>query len=523
MTGRHHLGRRTAIAAACALLGLGVTGAGARAASFTSNPSSPRVGPTGGESVSFSGSTALLGTLTWSWNFGDGSSGSGQSPSHTYGAPGTFHVTLTVSNGVDPPETALGDVNAVADQAPAASFTFTPPAPTPGQRVTFKSTSTDPDGPISALAWDLNDDGTFGDGTTATVSRTFSTAGPHNVHLKVTDDLGATKTSSQTVTVNQPPVSSFTSAPLKPIEGDTVTFTSTSSDADGTIVSQKWDLNGDGAYDDATGATATRKFTTPGANPVGLRVTDDKGAFTTVTATVVVAANQKPVASFAFSPASPAAGDVVTFTSSSKDADGSVVKQEWDLDGDAVFDNATGATAKRSFHAGPHRVTLRVTDDRGAIATTFQTITVAAKAAPGGGSSTFNSTSPVVKPTPTKSGPSALSPFPIISLRGRLTRRGALIQGLEVLQLARGTRVEVRCLGRSCHFRKKVRIARARSSRVRFPEVQHSLRSGTLLQVFVTRPGLIGKYTSFRIRRGSTPKRRDRCLVPGAPHPTRCA
>src|SRR5436309_13203127 len=108
MTGRQHLGRRTAIAAACALLGLGVTSAAARAASFTSSPSSPRVGPTGGDAVSFNGSSALLGTLTWSWDFGDSATGTGQSPQHTYGAPGHYNVTLTVSNGVDPPETALG-------------------------------------------------------------------------------------------------------------------------------------------------------------------------------------------------------------------------------------------------------------------------------------------------------------------------------------------------------------------------------------------------------------------------------
>src|SRR4051794_8307620 len=447
MTGRHHLGRRTAIAVACALLGLGASSAGARAASFTSSPSSPRVGPAGGDQVSFSGATAQIGPLTWAWDFGDGGSGSGQSPNHTYGAPGGYTVTLTVGNGTTT-ETATGTVHVVADQAPVASFTFTPPAPTPGQRVNFKSTSTDPDGPISAFSWDLNDDGVFGDGTTANVSRTFTTAGPHNVHLKVTDDLGATQTFSQTVTVNQPPVASFTYAPLKPIEGDTVTFTSTSSDADGTIVSQAWDLNGDGAYGDATGATATRKFTTPGSNPVGLRVTDDKGAVTTVTATVVVAANQKPVPTFAFSPASPTAGDIVTFTSSSKDADGAVVKQEWDLDGDGTFGDATGATAKRSYDAGPHRVTLRVTDDRGATATTFQTITVAAKPSAPTGSSTFSSTSPSVKPAPSKNAPfSPLNPFPIISLRGRLTRNGALIQGLEVLQLPRGARVEVRCKG----------------------------------------------------------------------------
>src|SRR5436305_2969289 len=113
MTGRHHLGRRTAIAAACALLGLGASSAGARAASFTSSPSSPRVGPTGGDQVSFNGATAQIGPPTWSWDFSDGRSASGQSANHTYGPPGSHTGTATVGNGTTT-ETATGTVDAVA-------------------------------------------------------------------------------------------------------------------------------------------------------------------------------------------------------------------------------------------------------------------------------------------------------------------------------------------------------------------------------------------------------------------------
>jgi VCBS repeat-containing protein len=36
--------------------------------------------------------------VSWHWDFGDGQSSTDQSPSHTYAAPGTYHVTLTVTD-----------------------------------------------------------------------------------------------------------------------------------------------------------------------------------------------------------------------------------------------------------------------------------------------------------------------------------------------------------------------------------------------------------------------------------------
>jgi hypothetical protein len=66
--------------------------------------------------------------------------------------------------------------------------------------------------PGYAFSWDLNDDGTFGDATSHAAAYTFTTAGPHTVSVRITDNVGPpndnpthTKTVTRTITVGGPP------------------------------------------------------------------------------------------------------------------------------------------------------------------------------------------------------------------------------------------------------------------------------------------------------------------------------
>ena len=137
------------------------------------------------------------GTISsYAWTFGDGSTGTGVNPSHTYASAGSYPVGLTVTDNLGATGSTTRSVTvSAANQAPTASFTA---APTNLSVAFDASASSDPDGTISSYAW------TFGDGSTGTgvnPSHTYASAGSYPVGLTVTDNLGATGSTSQSVAV----------------------------------------------------------------------------------------------------------------------------------------------------------------------------------------------------------------------------------------------------------------------------------------------------------------------------------
>jgi hypothetical protein len=71
-----------------------------------------------GASIVFDGrGSSGEGTLTYAWSFGDGSSGTGAQPTHTYADDGTHSVVLTVTDGrgaASAPDTAVATISNVA-------------------------------------------------------------------------------------------------------------------------------------------------------------------------------------------------------------------------------------------------------------------------------------------------------------------------------------------------------------------------------------------------------------------------
>jgi len=144
-----------------------------------------------------SGSADGDGTVaSYDWTFGDGTSGTGRTTWRIYRVPGSYTVRLTVTDDKGAPATTTRTVLVLAaNQTPTASFT----SASSGLVASFDASgSADTDGKVASYAW------SFGDGTSGTgrtTSRSYPAAGSYTVELTVTDDKGASATTTGTVVV----------------------------------------------------------------------------------------------------------------------------------------------------------------------------------------------------------------------------------------------------------------------------------------------------------------------------------
>ena len=180
-------------------------GAVAPTARFTSSPSGPGVN----QDVFFnaSSSTAAVGhtLVTYAWDFGDGSTGSGVTVSHAYARAGTFNVNLVVTDDAGQTGTFSSAVSVIANSSQiVADFNFSPTDPKISfgtNQVFFDATASSSPSGITTYVWDFGDGSAPGAGQKPT--HLYTLPATYVIRLTVTDGAGRTATTTKTVTVAQ--------------------------------------------------------------------------------------------------------------------------------------------------------------------------------------------------------------------------------------------------------------------------------------------------------------------------------
>ncbi len=318
-----------------------------------------------GNSFSFTNSSAISsGTLSYSWNFGDGNTSTSKDPVHTYTVAGNYTVKLVASSNSGCSAEITQSVTVYPK--PALAFTINDNTQcASGNSFVFTNTSTVSTGTLS-YSWD------FGDGNTATsISPThvYTVPGTYTVKLKAVSNSDCSEEIAKEVVVYAEPTAAFTvNNSLACLTGNSFRFTNSSTVSTGTI-SYSWNF-GDG--NSSTATNPVHEYAAAGNYSVKLVVTTDNGCSAELIKTVTVA--PKPQAAFTINENKQCvSGNEFRFNNTATITAGSLT-QIWQ------FGDGSSSTERNPQHqyaaAGTYQVKLIVTSNDNCIDSMEQEIMV---------------------------------------------------------------------------------------------------------------------------------------------------
>ncbi len=308
-------------------------------------------------STQFTPSTSInfANVASWNWSFGNGATSSVPNPTYTYTTPGTYIVTLTITNNEGCQSSISHSITIVP--APVANFSTSTPACSQ-QQVYFTNQSSAPLGYI--MRWEYN----FGDGTTMVVnypanpnvSHTYSTYGTFNVSLTVVTNDSCSATRTRSVEILQSPLANFYYT--NTCAGQPVQFNDISQ---GNLISWSWNFgdSGSGSSNISTLQNPVHTYQQAGNYVVTLLIQNANNCIDTVMQTVTIA--PKPVVNFAVN--NGCAADTVQFISSTYVNVANTASWFWQ------FGDNTTSTDADPYHVyatpGTYSVTLTITSQNG--------------------------------------------------------------------------------------------------------------------------------------------------------------
>jgi PKD repeat protein len=324
----------------------------------------------------------VLGEISYSWDFTDGSTDTDKEPTHAFSAEGTYDVVVTATHDDGEYDTCTVTVEVIENVDPSLTCDFDGTTGTVDEALDLSVTASD-DGTIESYDWD------FGDGnidltTTESTTNTYTAEGTYTVDVTVTDDYGATNSCSGTVTIEAAGVAPEVDCSVLPTEGtvdEEITLEVDATDSDGTVVAYSWDF-GDGNVDLTTTDSTTNTYIAEGTYTITVEVSDDDLNTATCSQDIeiteeVVVDNEEPTVSCDLIPSDAVVGEEFALEVEAEDSDGTIVSYDWDFgDGNAETTTDDSTTYTYGSPAGSYIVEVTVTDDDGATASCSTTVEV---------------------------------------------------------------------------------------------------------------------------------------------------
>jgi gliding motility-associated-like protein len=320
-------------------------------------------------SVSFK--DASIDAQTWLWDFGDGTTSTDESPSHTYTATGNYIVTLTVAN--DKCSYKKIDSMNIIKENPSFNVSGSEHN-CKYDSISFSATNYNADN-IIAFQWD------FGDGTRSSNSKAnaslyhqYNVNGIYFPKLVVTDANNCRSNVQQNTNIKvYGPNAAFSNPPGTCVQS-TIDFTDQST-GDGTSSINRWiwDYGDSTKMDTLASAPFEHTYTATGSYNVFLKVIDNDNCYDTVTNIQAVNITQ-PIAAFSAVDSLSCVLGSIQFIDS---ASGESLSYHWDFgDGKTSTDPAPSHIYS---HEGVYDVKLSLTDKFGCRDSLFkpQYVTVA--------------------------------------------------------------------------------------------------------------------------------------------------
>jgi gliding motility-associated-like protein len=217
---------------------------------------------------------------SYSWDFGDGSPiSTAQTPNYMYATPGTYTVSLTVSNGFGCDHTSTQQIT--IHPQPIADFTFVENCINTATVFTNTSTVFDP---LVTNAWVQNSAVVA---TSINYSNSYTTPGNNSITLIVAETHGpltCADTVTKTFFIHDIPNTQF-NGDLNLCLGDLISFTNNSSITTNEPITYAWSINGSNV---STLTNFQAPSTTSGTFSIGLTTTSTFGCTSFLTSNLIV-------------------------------------------------------------------------------------------------------------------------------------------------------------------------------------------------------------------------------------------